>query len=321
MNSTVLLPLAITPPVHGSDGEKESYPLSHPWNLNKHTFFHRATMGPNVSKSIEEVRQQNTSPYIAWVKSRKEITILTKEEAEECLEVRESTIPGAGNGLFAKKFIPAGTHIDVTFILNTNEKNFGRQCNDLGYRGSAEEYENTPEEEMKKHINIMYTNFFVEYPFILTAAETTMRDIQPGEELSRYYGPEYWYNYEIHERNKDNMVDFLPAGKYAATPDPAMKPDKYYHLFYRNVADEEGNVIGYEYRLSVSERVSNLFMKPKLFHALPVRKTIPEEDEMEADSNVFLIDVTKPDCSRFSPEEPIVVYGSRNSVLLLFSRK
>ncbi len=113
------------------------------------------------------------------------------------LVINESTNKNAGLGLFAYEFIPKGTaFLEVT---DQNDQR-GYMINDLAYHGTLDNYET--DENIEKYINVGYIRQSdVAYDFLGTGEMKaycyTLRDIQPGEELSRIYGPLYWEEYEF----------------------------------------------------------------------------------------------------------------------------
>lgn len=106
-----------------------------------------------------------------------------------------------GDGVFAKKLIPCGTIIaraDAfipyeptigSLIANDGNDwvNVSTKMNDLCFYLFQQEYEYADVENIKQHTNVKYMEVNgVKY---LVA----IKDIEVGEELSRYYGPSYWF--------------------------------------------------------------------------------------------------------------------------------
>lgn len=141
---------------------------------------------------------------------------------EKYLLIKKSSIPGAGRGLFTKKFIPKGTRIveykgkvstwkevdddngknGYIYYINRNHvidartaiKTFGRYANDANGLKKLKSVKN----------NSRYT---IENLRVYIEA---VKDIPPGEEILVRYGKEYWdvirHNLKIHKRKKLNAT-------------------------------------------------------------------------------------------------------------------
>jgi len=113
------------------------------------------------------------------------------------VEIKPSTVENAGEGLFTKTKINKG---DVVLCcpdaINPGSSHISKKINDLAYNGNLTLYEN--DEHVLKHINLGYKiycspkyrmfgigNEFIVYMYAL-------KDIEIGEELSRYYGTNFW---------------------------------------------------------------------------------------------------------------------------------
>lgn len=134
------------------------------------------------------------------------------------LKIKKSTIESAGNGVFAQEFIPKGTifqELNMSDIMMhglTYKNTIAYYINDLAYTDNVNLYEQNI--LMNDPTNISYVcvrkkGFWKElYDYLFQ--KTTLisdfyedkvflkaiRDIQPGEELSKHYGVEYWQKYE-----------------------------------------------------------------------------------------------------------------------------
>ena len=135
------------------------------------------------------------------------------------MTIKESTIPGAGSGAFAKQFIPANTDLgryygrtssstpkDGSYAWRIDGKyidaNFG--CDEMGLSVKQRttrvpwcvdnplKYVNAPKNENEKHlVNTIMETKEDEHGNVLPHYYTT-RDIDVGEELFVDYGDEYW---------------------------------------------------------------------------------------------------------------------------------
>lgn len=132
------------------------------------------------------------------------------------MTIKESTIPGAGSGAFAKQFIPANTdlgryygrtssstpkdgsyawridgkYIDANFGCDARRKELSH--NIIWCANNPLKYVNAPKNENEKHIvNTIMETKEDEHGNVLPHYYTT-RDIDVGEELFVDYGDEYW---------------------------------------------------------------------------------------------------------------------------------
>jgi hypothetical protein len=138
------------------------------------------------------------------------------------LEVRPSTLNGAGKGLFATNHIPKDSILMevISESLEDCQKSLGWFMNDLAYRGDASLY--NEKENIEKNINvgalIKGHKFFGNQKMFLF----TLRDIIAGEELSKPYGAKYWYEHEFWSR--------FPQCKWKETHDQIDLPSEYVFL-------------------------------------------------------------------------------------------
>ncbi len=126
------------------------------------------------------------------------------------LAVKRSKLPGSGNGLFAKTFIPKGTHIvEYTGRINTWKEL--KNVSDNGYlfyvtrnhvidalphKKALARYANDAR-GMVKVKGITNNSEYVTKG--LKVYIKSLRDIQAGEEILVGYGKEYW---DIMKENK-----------------------------------------------------------------------------------------------------------------------
>lgn len=120
-------------------------------------------------------------------------------------EIKESTKKEAGKGSFATEFIPKGTVIGYTtpdFLVNDEGLNY---MNDLAYNGSIENYNDI--NNITQNINVGYIIKQMNPPFVEKYFNWfwpvryhrwlyAIKNIEKGEELSKYYGTDYWTTYE-----------------------------------------------------------------------------------------------------------------------------
>ena len=123
---------------------------------------------------------------------------------EKQLFIKESTIPGAGSGLFAKEFIPKGSRITEYKgkISNWEDANHQEGLNpyiyfvsedhvidSLNYKKSLARYANDAR-GMKKIKGLLNNAVYVEEG--LKVYIDAIKDIPPGTEIFVSYGKEYW---------------------------------------------------------------------------------------------------------------------------------
>ncbi|MBX3257800.1 MAG: SET domain-containing protein-lysine N-methyltransferase [Chitinophagaceae bacterium] len=122
---------------------------------------------------------------------------------EDDLEVKQSGIPNAGNGLFTRIFIPAGTNIvEYTGVITTWNEAKKEWDNGYIYYISRNRVI-----DAKPHVHALarYANDAAGLEKVKRLKNNcvykprgkrifihTVRDIQPGEEILVEYGKEYW---------------------------------------------------------------------------------------------------------------------------------
>jgi len=137
---------------------------------------------------------------------------------EKKIEVKESKIPGAGNGLFAREFIPRGTRIVEYKGRVTTWKEVNHDDGDNGYIYYVKSHHVIDARNYKSALaryandarglsRVKGVNNNSEY----TEDEkkvyiTSRKDIPAGEEILVEYGKEYWdvirHNIKIEELRK-----------------------------------------------------------------------------------------------------------------------
>lgn len=125
------------------------------------------------------------------------------------LEIKESTNQQAGLGVFASEFIPSGTiFLECIDVEKSNSDAINKKINDLAYKGTCNGYDTL--ENIEQNINIGYIvkyqedwmSFFDDHiPKVYLYA---LNDINIDQELSRFYGLDYWLEYEFWQRFPNN---------------------------------------------------------------------------------------------------------------------
>jgi hypothetical protein len=165
------------------------------------------------ANGIDSINPGLTNPGMARLASER-----SKSEKKNfhLMTIKESTIPGAGSGAFAKQFIPANTdlgryygrtssstpkdgsyawridgkYIDANFGCDARRKELSH--NIIWCANNPLKYVNAPKNENEKHIvNTIMETKEDEHGNVLPHYYTT-RDIDVGEELFVDYGDEYW---------------------------------------------------------------------------------------------------------------------------------
>ena len=267
------------------------------------------------------------SKFIDWIGTESDAIITPVK-----LTIKKSTYKNITNnesygglGVFAEEFIPANTYICKSNPENINEDNISRKINDLGYEGSAKFYEKNYEYTESK-CNLVYVNVrdtfdikgIINQKKPLTLIRT-LREIQPGEELSRHYGIDYWYGYEFNHKHNNKIINnTLPSDYYFI--------DEYrIDLHFNHCLYVYGKCIDEKYYYVKSIGVNeNYYTKIDEFNKLPIFSSQVEADEYieqnygifedrdeitrnEAWNFKYLIDISKSDNSKYEFGEPIIV--------------
>ena len=239
------------------------------------------------------------------------------------LKVHKSTAENGSEGVFAEEFIPKGTIICESDPTNITEKSISRKINDLLYKGNASEYENN--EKVNNTTNVIYVHKDADpitymlpgtKPFVFIE---TSKDICVGEELSRYYGIDYWYEFEYREKYGEIIKDGLYPPDY-------MFIDEYRTDIYRNVCMQVyGKCVDGKYYYVESRMIpKNYYHRIDDFKLLPIfgsPKDVIEhtdkifgkyEDRTDEQRNECwnyrcLIDVSKKDFSKYEFDEPMIL--------------
>lgn len=259
---------------------------------------------------------QQNNKYLRFV-DESEIIV-----SDPILEVKQSTVKDGGYGVFAKEFIPKGTIFCKSNPYDEKEDLIGRYINDLMYQGNAKEYES--HSKINDDItNIGYVRpkntdpgaLFIGHDNNPTCYCEAIKDIAEGDELSRFYGVNYWLNHEFNKKHKIHLdnnqlpTDYVFIDEYRA----ALMANRCYYIFGKYVDEKyyyvEGIGISKNYHLNIDE-----------FNSLPIFKNMAEvfayqEANFEQYSKDYfnfkcLIDCSKPDLSEYVSNEEILGFHS-----------
>ena len=143
------------------------------------------------------------------------------------LEVRQSTNPNAGLGLFTKEmilkdtiFIECGDH---TYAHNDT---LDRKANDLAYGGISLNYDN--DDNIEENTNIGYYLKGNKCYFI------AIKDIAADTELSRHYGIQYWQQYEKDMYKEKLFTEYVYVDKVKH----AIYYNREYELYGKNINEQ-----------------------------------------------------------------------------------
>ena len=241
--------------------------------------------------------------------------------AEVKLEVRQSTAEKGGEGVFAGEFIPKGTILCETDMMDTSETSIVRKMNDLLYAGKASEYKNR--EKTANPTNVINVHADVDpISYVISGKAKgfieTSRDLEAGEELSRYYGANYWYGHEFREK----YGELLKRGEY---PSVYTFIGEYRQKLEFNLHKKVfcKYVDGKYYYVEGRMLSNNYYHKIEKFKSLPLFASSEQsceyfdsafgkyeersEEQKKAAWNLkYLVNLTKEDFSKYEADEPLV---------------
>ena len=222
-------------------------------------------------------------------------------------------------GVYTNQFIPAGTIIHKINFEQPDD--LSNKINDLNYSGDASKYLSNTNNEDKTNIGLVKIGNELEM-FELPKAIylEALRDIHAGEELSRFYDEDFWYEKEF--VNKYGSI--IKSGEL---PDVYTYIDSYrenfnsnnvLHIYGKKVDDK------YYYAQLMGNTKTNYYHKVKEFGELPVFKTLLElesyfeqkygqEEYRDIETQqtilkfVYLIDRTKSDNSKYELNDYIAI--------------
>ena len=258
----------------------------------------------------EQSKTSKLSSDIQKILVRREATTANIIVTPVKLEIRQSAVHNAGNGVFACEDIPKNTvFLELIDPKNYSDEDvYSRTINDLAYHGTTIEYES--DDNIMKNINVGYVNKASEYWLMGTPTiyHYAMIDIKSGEELSRFYGITYWEETEFWQT--------LPECKYLQTRKDEDLPSKYIFLdtmrvdvrYNHNMSlfgKKEGDKYYYLAGYGKGYFENNFFNKREI------------NFETKEDMGSAFTDVTKPDFSKYEPEEEILkVHMKRDTYLM-----
>lgn len=252
---------------------------------------------------------QQNNKYIQYIDKASDIVI-----SDPKLDIKQSTAKYGGNGVFAEEFIPKGTIFCKSDPFNIIEETIGRYINDLLYQGNAEEYEQNESTNNVTNIGYVKTNE-ESSPFDLFGMKQTNKtchcitlvDIMKGQELSRYYGADYWFDYEFKQKyklfieKKEYPPDYIFLDEYRTDLDIRFcinvyvkcVDSKYYYVYGHGVSKNYYTRINafqslpiFRNILEVNNYVENKFGK---------YETMDDQTKKEYYEFKFLMDCSKPD--------------------------
>ena len=255
-----------------------------------------STLSPDLSKRL-----------LKKVALKQEIELTEKK-----LEVRKSTNPNAGLGVFALEPIPK----DAVFMIYSTEayenKDTGYFINDLAYNSDCTTYET--DDNITKFTNIGFIRQSDEiYDFFGTGQCKiylyALRDIQIGEELSKYYSLKYWQEYEFWKefpesqfRTTRNIEDLPSKWVFIDTIRCGIQFNHNMNLFAKKVNNKYFYLVGY----------GGNYYEPDFPKIKSNKCEFTEEDtnsnvnkECLYDSAASFIEVTKSDFSAYAFVEPV----------------
>lgn len=245
----------------------------------------------------------NTPPvskFVEWAEDESIISVAT----EVPIEIKQSIFIGSTKddlGVFATEFIPANTYICKSNPRDVNEDSIARKINDPDYKGSALEYE-----QIEHNPNLVYVNTRAGTTYLKTC-----KDIQAGEELTRHYGCNYWFQYEYYKKHNAVLQagnipsDYVFLSNYRVCPTYNM----HLKIFVKCVNGVYSYVAGFGIP-------HNYYFHIEKFNKLPLFKSTHESEEEFKKSTIkefwehqYLIDVSNPDGSPYPFDKPICLDG------------
>lgn len=114
-------------------------------------------------------------------------------------EVKESTIPGAGDGVFAKSYVEkdeiflkdsSGVTVNNVYIKDGDHTELLYKMNDAAYNRNLDEYYDNVKDN---NVGFMFANDVASNNSTLYTF--ALKHIKPGDELFKFYGKRYWRSY------------------------------------------------------------------------------------------------------------------------------
>jgi hypothetical protein len=252
--------------------------------------------------------------YIKWVNKESDINLSDRK-----LIIKQSTVENGGNGVFAGEFIAKDTIFCKYNAKDVNEGSIARYINDLLYQGNANEYEQN--ELTNNTTNIGYVRL-TEDVFSAFFGKTVrcyciaLTDIMEGQELSRYYGSNYWFEYEYNKKYESIIKmgqipsDYMFIDNYVmeTSCSPCINvfakcvDGKYYYVYSNVYSHEKYNVTCNHYY-----RINDFCSLPIFKNSVEVADFCKNDLDEENENRRCLIDCSKSDFSIYLEDEPIII--------------
>lgn len=234
------------------------------------------------------------------------------------LEIKPSNIKNENgdvmDGVFAKCHIPKGTilcDINDMNVFNFNGaiksklSQFGKKMNDLNYDCTTgiSTYTYNIEHNDKNNIGFIVNSnsnpYIAQYGLLYA-----LRDIEKGEELSRYYGIYYWYSVEYKMKYPLTLTthpfDYLPeVFRFVDEYRIKLTYNKNECVFGRKLPN--GN---YQYVIGIGIN-SGFYNQIENMNKLQILKEEKSRNDYMIDNTQYLVDVSKKDGSMYKVDEPL----------------
>ena len=234
----------------------------------------------------------------------------------------EFEIKETGLGVIAKQFIPANTIIKKLYLV---QDELYDKINDLNYTGDANQYLSNVDSQDKTNVGIVKVGNEVEiFELAKVIYLETLRDIEEGEELSRFYNEDFWFEKEF--SNKYGQViksgDLPEVYSYVDSFRESIHSSNVLQIYGKKIGDK------YYYVQLMGNTKINFYQKVKQFNELPIfanlieledyldKKYGPEsfrsvEVQQEVLKLVYLIDRSKSDNSKYELDDYIQIDNSK----------
>ncbi len=250
--------------------------------------------------------------HTRYIESDENIVVLNVE-----FEIKQT-----GLGVISKQFIPANTIIRKLDLFGDELYD---KINDLNYTGDANKYLSNVDSEDKTNVGIVKVGNemeIFELPKVIYLE--TLRDIESGEELSRFYNEDFWFEKEFN--NKYGQViksgDLPEVYTYVDSFRETIHSSNVLQIYGKKIEDK------YYYVQLMGNTKINFYHKVNQFNELNIfanlieledyldKKYGPEsfrsvEHQQEVLKLVYLIDRTKSDYSKYEPEDYIQIDNSK----------
>lgn len=232
------------------------------------------------------------------------------------LEIKQSTKSNAGLGVFALEDIPSGTIFLECFNFNCKDKpnvddDIGYFINDLAYNGDLVNYET--KSNVNFNINVGYVCQYNDEATLFFGGEPnrlflrSLRNIKKGEELSRYYGLDYWKSFKFWQK--------FPDCKFLTTYDHEDLPSEY--IFIDKLSEDLSRSCQYMlYGKKINDKyyyiVTNIYFDymtddlDKVFEKYDLNNLNSSTNLFDSNNNqIQIINITKSDNTSYAFNEKI----------------